>query len=220
MNISIGKVIPLAILIIGLAVIVMNTQTDDQTRMEKKPVSSDATITEASDRQEKQENAALKPDDTTSVDVGTRPLQPLFDVISRKPEQPLPKTLAHLPEQALVPVDLDAGQWKNADPETLAIFQPPGHLRRFIQWDKITEHANGDVSLIGRIYGQGTRYRVIITSGEAGTFGRIPTPAGVFKLEIHDQQTWLMDMDRAGLFNLRQIEPNRQLKLDPARTAL
>lgn len=62
-------------------------------------------------------------------------------------------------------------------------FQLPDGSRHSAVLDRIVTHRNGDRSWVGRLDGQSTAYRVMITQGAHGLSGRILTPQGEYLIE-------------------------------------
>jgi hypothetical protein len=60
--------------------------------------------------------------------------------------------------------------------------------------DLVSLHGDGIASWIGRIKGLGNHYRVVVTSGPAGSYGVIDTPQGSYRIVPGDGHDWLVDM--------------------------
>ncbi len=69
-------------------------------------------------------------------------------------------------------------------------------------FDRSERHANGDETWVGHLKDHGDDYRVIVTRGAAGSFGRIATPDGEFSLRPGDGGEHLIDRKRAGIKTL------------------
>lgn len=67
-----------------------------------------------------------------------------------------------------------------------------------VVFDRSERHANGDETWVGHLKDHGDDYRVIVTRGAAGSFGRILTPDGEFALEPAEGGERLIDRKRAG----------------------
>ena len=70
--------------------------------------------------------------------------------------------------------------------------------------DRTKLHASGDVTWVGYLKGYGTDYRVIITSGDHGSAGRIVSPDGEFSLLPGKGNDWLLDRKQSGFQGLAQ----------------
>ena len=67
---------------------------------------------------------------------------------------------------------------------------------------------NGNTNWIGYLRDWGTDYRVVLTYGAEGTFGRILTPDGEFQLESYAGQQWLVDIAASGLSGHYSLQPD------------
>ncbi len=70
------------------------------------------------------------------------------------------------------------------------IFEPHSRESHRITIERRVEHKNGDVTLTGFIGDRDNR--VVMTSGGAGTIASIKTPQGTYKINIEDNNEWLL----------------------------
>ena len=61
-------------------------------------------------------------------------------------------------------------------------FTPPGAVQRKFVVERTVDHPNGDRTVVGRLIDGEAERRAIVTSGPAGTVGRLDTPEGRFLL--------------------------------------
>ncbi len=67
---------------------------------------------------------------------------------------------------------------------------------------------SGNTNWIGYLRDWGTDYRVVLTYGRDGVFGRILTPDGEFLLESNGRQQWLVDVAASGLDAHQSLSPD------------
>jgi len=104
----------------------------------------------------------------------------------------------------------------------------PDNISYTLIFERRTDHTNGDISLIGYLRDFGQSYRVVLTSGVGGVFGRVQTPTGTIVIDSDSTGSWLIDIDLAGLTPISLKEdvriPQTPLALSPpsisARNAL
>jgi hypothetical protein len=82
-------------------------------------------------------------------------------------------------------------------------FTPPGAVQRQFVVERTVDHANGDRTVVGRLIdGEGER-RAIVTTGAAGTVGRLDTPEGRFLIHGSGDALELTDRKASG----RRVAP-------------
>lgn len=77
-----------------------------------------------------------------------------------------------------------------------------GGTAHTVVFDRRERHPNGDTTWVGHLKDHGDDYRVIVTHGAAGSFGRILTPDGEFLLHAGPDGGLLIDPRRAGVEEL------------------
>jgi hypothetical protein len=77
----------------------------------------------------------------------------------------------------------------------------PGGAQYEVIWDNQMTHPSGSVTKIGYLKNYGTDYRVVITTRQGQSSGRILTPGGALQIESDDTGTWLIDSQQAGLLS-------------------
>lgn len=114
------------------------------------------------------------------------------------PKSP-PARLAHLPAGSVKAIRLNrAASVRLRAGDEMVVDLPRVGPRRFVH-DRIVYRPNGDVTIVGRLKGHGPQYRIIVTTGESGSVGRMLTPDGLFRIEPSTDGDWIVDVDRAGL---------------------
>jgi hypothetical protein len=92
----------------------------------------------------------------------------------------------------------------------------PGRPSIPVIHDRVETHHSGNKTWIGYLENFGKNFRVLITTGPAGTSGRITLPGAEYLINSKDGQTWLVDTKAAGL-NLALPRGNDAI-VPPART--
>jgi hypothetical protein len=92
----------------------------------------------------------------------------------------------------------------------------PGRPSVPVIHDRVETHHSGNKTWIGYLENFGKNFRVLITTGPAGTSGRIALPGAEYLINSKDGQTWLVDTKAAGL-NLALPRGNDAI-VPPART--
>ncbi|MCB2216802.1 MAG: hypothetical protein KQH59_12080 [Desulfobulbaceae bacterium] len=72
--------------------------------------------------------------------------------------------------------------------------QPPVAL----EITKRAQQANGDVTLTGSAFTDDGEYRMILTSGNGGAFGRIQTPTTTYRITVQNGRTILINLSAEG----------------------
>jgi len=81
-----------------------------------------------------------------------------------------------------------------------AVMSRPGRRPAYaIVYDRVENHQSGNKTWIGHLRDYGENYRVVITSGSEGSWGRILTPDGERIVGTQSGQEWLVDANAAGL---------------------
>ncbi|MDG4582674.1 MAG: M12 family metallo-peptidase, partial [Candidatus Competibacter sp.] len=80
---------------------------------------------------------------------------------------------------------------------TVFLSAPNGARYEIVQDNKILHSSNG-TTWVGHLKGYDDIYRVMITTRQGYSFGRILTPDGEFLVESDDSGTWLVDPREAG----------------------
>ena len=100
-------------------------------------------------------------------------------------------------------------------PRTLSVSLPAGPRYEVVA-DAPMVHPSGSFTWVGHLQGYGDHYRVLITTGQGRSFGRILTPDGEFLLESDESgTTWLIDTQAAGLTHGRLAD---DIALPPVTT--
>ena len=110
-----------------------------------------------------------------------------------------PSRLANLPSESIKAIRFDrtAGARLKAGDE-MVVDLPRVGTRRFVH-DRIVHHPIGAFTIVGRLKGHGSQYRIIVTTGESGSIGRMLTPDGLFRIEPGTDGAWIVDVNRASL---------------------
>ncbi|MBK6972393.1 MAG: hypothetical protein IPH26_05350 [Sterolibacteriaceae bacterium] len=82
-------------------------------------------------------------------------------------------------------------------------FTPPGGTQRHFVVERTVDHANGDRTVVGRLVGGEVERRAIVTTGVAGTVGRVETPDGRFVLRGSGDALEITDRKASG----RRVAP-------------
>lgn len=77
-------------------------------------------------------------------------------------------------------------------------FTTPDGTAYDVIYDNRQDHPSGNVTWSGYLQDYGDGYRVVITFGAGGTFGRILTPEGELLIESDAEGEWLVDPQAAG----------------------
>jgi len=93
----------------------------------------------------------------------------------------------------------------------------PGKPSYSVIYDRYEQHRSGNQTWIGYLQDYGTNYRVVLTTGPAGTWGRILTPDGEFLVGTVSGQEYLADAKAA---NLRPAIPSEDDGAVPSAKAL
>jgi hypothetical protein len=91
-------------------------------------------------------------------------------------------------------VKFNLPELKSLKPGEEVTFALPNGATYTIVFDLQQDHGNGISSWIGYVKGTKDKERVVITTGPGGSFGRIATPEGEFRLVPGEGHDWLMDM--------------------------
>lgn len=75
----------------------------------------------------------------------------------------------------------------------------PNELPLIVTHDRVEKHPSGNQTWIGYLRDFGKDYRVIITTGDSGSFGRIVLPNGEYWIVTEEGQTWAQHPYEAGL---------------------
>lgn len=81
---------------------------------------------------------------------------------------------------------------------TVRLSLPNGAQYEAIQDNRMT-HPSGSVTWVGHLKDYGSDYRVVITTQQGRSFGRILTPDGELRVESNDRGSWLIDSREVGL---------------------
>ena len=82
-------------------------------------------------------------------------------------------------------------------PSTVSLSAPNG-IRYEVVQDNQMLHSSDSTTWVGHLKGYDDIYRVLITTHQGHSFGRILTPDGEFLVESDDSGTWLVDQRAAG----------------------
>jgi hypothetical protein len=82
-------------------------------------------------------------------------------------------------------------------------FTPPGAVQRRFVVERTVDHANGDRTVVGRLIDSEGERRAIVTTGAAGTVGRLDTPEGRFLVHGSGDSLELTDRKASG----RRVAP-------------
>lgn len=77
-------------------------------------------------------------------------------------------------------------------------FQESAQPAVALEITKRAQQANGDVSLTGSALTEDGEYRMILTSGKGGAFGRIQTPTATYRLTVQNGRTILINLSAEG----------------------
>ena len=75
----------------------------------------------------------------------------------------------------------------------------PGGIRHRLTDLRRIAHANGDVSFVAALEGEGQGAQLLMTVGESASFGSWRTPQGAFRFESWGDQGWLVDLSHPGI---------------------
>ena len=81
---------------------------------------------------------------------------------------------------------------------TFHLSLPNGAQYEVIQDNRVVD-PSGSVTWVGYLKNHGNDYRVVITTQQGRSFGRILTPDGELRVESDDLGSWLVDTQEAGL---------------------
>jgi hypothetical protein len=96
-------------------------------------------------------------------------------------------------------VSLNPQMSNRLSPPNAVRFSLPRGARYDVIQDNRMVHRSGSVTWVGYLKDYGDDYRVLITTGQGRSFGRIFTPDGEFLVESDESGTWLIDAQAAGL---------------------
>ncbi len=96
------------------------------------------------------------------------------------------------------PVRMNARLSEAGPPPTTVFLSAPGGVRYEVVRDNWMLHSSGSATWVGHFKGRDDIYRVLITTHQGHSFGRILTPDGEFLVESDDSGTWLVDLGEAG----------------------
>ena len=114
------------------------------------------------------------------------------------PKSP-PARLTHLPAESVKAIRFNrAASFRLKAGDEMVVDLPRVGQRRFVH-DRIVHRPNGDITIVGHLKGHGPQYRIIVTTGESGSVGRMLTPEGLFRIEHGADGAWVVDVDRTGL---------------------
>lgn len=91
-------------------------------------------------------------------------------------------------------VQFNRGEMASLKAGTEVELSLPDATRHPFVLDLVERQPDGIVNWIGHHRDRGTDYRVVITSGPAGTFGRLSTPEREYRLVPGPGHDWLLDM--------------------------
>jgi len=105
-----------------------------------------------------------------------------------------------VPAPGVTAVQLNTAALTALAPHAEASLLLPGNKGRYaIVLDRLEAAPSGNINWIGHLKAHGKNYRVILTAGAAGAYGRILTPGGEFKLHSVAGNQWLTDTAAAQL---------------------
>lgn len=112
----------------------------------------------------------------------------------------------HLSGLAAQPVRFNASVLFDLPLQSEVFLTLPQGRRYVVINDRRVEHASGNRSWIGYLKEEGIDFRIVITVGEQGSYGRLLTPEGTYLLEAGTEHEWLVDVNASGLVAPQQQE--------------
>ncbi|NMQ21357.1 hypothetical protein E4P82_20420, partial [Candidatus Competibacter phosphatis] len=96
------------------------------------------------------------------------------------------------------PVRINARLSETGLPPATVLLSAPNGVRYEVVQDNQILHASGGTTWVGHLKDHDDIYRVLVTTQQGHSFGRILTPDGEFLVESDDSGTWLLDTHEAG----------------------
>ena len=96
------------------------------------------------------------------------------------------------------PVRINAWLSETGLPPATVLLSAPNGARYEVVQDNQILHASGGTTWVGHLKDHDDIYRVLVTTQQGHSFGRILTPDGEFLVESDDSGTWLLDTHEAG----------------------
>ncbi len=106
------------------------------------------------------------------------------------------------------PISLNLAELVNVAPNSEVALNLPGVGRMSVVFERSEATESGNTNWIGYLRDWGTDYRIIMTYGVDGAFGRILTPDGEFQLESYGSEQWLVDVAASGLSEHLSYQPD------------
>jgi len=113
-----------------------------------------------------------------------------------------------LPAKVSHPVRLNLKELVAVKENSEVALNLPGVGNMSVVFERSEATENGNTNWIGYLRDWGTDYRVVLTFGAEGVFGRILTPDGEFQLESSGGEQWLVDVAASGLSGHFSFQPD------------
>ena len=106
------------------------------------------------------------------------------------------------------PISLNLAELTSLAPNSEVALNLPGFGKMPVVFERSEATESGNTNWIGYLRDWGTDYRIIMTYGVDGAFGRILTPEGEFQLESYGSEQWLVDVSASGLSGHFSLQPD------------
>lgn len=106
------------------------------------------------------------------------------------------------------PISLNLAELTSVAPNSEVALNLPGFGKMPVVFERSEATESGNTNWIGYLRDWGTDYRIIMTYGVDGAFGRILTPEGEFQLESYGSEQWLVDVSASGLSGHFSLQPD------------
>lgn len=112
------------------------------------------------------------------------------------------------PAKVAHPISLNIAELLQAAPNSEVALNLPGVGKMSVVFERSEATDSGNTNWIGYLRDWGTDYRIVLTYGTEGAFGRILTPDGEFQLESYGSEQWLVDVSASGLSDHFSLQPD------------
>lgn len=112
------------------------------------------------------------------------------------------------PAKVAHPISLNIAELLQAAPNSEVALNLPGVGKMSVVFERSEATESGNTNWIGYLRDWGTDYRIVLTYGTEGAFGRILTPDGEFQLESYGSEQWLVDVSASGLSDHFSLQPD------------